>query len=441
MVVNGITAYQMLHRSARVQPGQTILVHGASGGVGSILVQLARHDGIRVIGTAAPRNHDALRALGVEPIDYRDQDVGEQVRELAPDGVDAVFDHLGPDSFRTSFALLAPGGTLVAYGTAARLDDDNSMLVMFLGMLARLYSWNLLPNKRRANFYNFWAGHTLSIRKFRQRQHADLTAVLELLDRGVHHSADRRQVPADRGRGRARVGRVAHHQRQGRPAAVVVEPMVGKPTGRRSAGWVRASHGLAAAQGSLARRARQSATRTPRCASAGRQVEGSRSDEPITGLSRSVTRWVVLRLGFCSGSTHGRGNEFGDAVGAPLDLPEALVDLRVMETAKQATVFVATDPTIQPREHVVGVGEGRWPVTPGEATPTVALGDRFADRGGEQPSGSADVQDLGLAVHHHRDDLRIAREEPNFPGGDDPAEFEVGGADPVPQVLDSPSSA
>jgi NADPH2:quinone reductase len=184
VVVNGITAYQMLHRSARVQAGSTILVHGASGGVGSILVQLARHDGIRVLGTAASRNHDMLRALGVEPIDYHD-DVSQRVSGLAPNGVDAVFDHLGLDSFRESFALLAPGGTLVGYGTAARLDDNNSMIAMFLGMIARIYAWNILPNKRRATFYNFWAGHSLSIRKFRKHQHADLTTVLDLLAQGV----------------------------------------------------------------------------------------------------------------------------------------------------------------------------------------------------------------------------------------------------------------
>lgn len=184
VVVNGITAYQMLHRSARVTSGQTILVHGASGGVGSILAQIARHEGIRVLGTAAKRNHAALRAQDVEPIDYN-IDVSEQVRRLAPGGVDAVFDHLGPASFPASFALLSPGGTLVAYGSAERLDDDNSMIVMFMGMLARIYSWNLLPNGRRANFFNFWAGKLLSLKKFRKRQHADLTAVLELLAQGA----------------------------------------------------------------------------------------------------------------------------------------------------------------------------------------------------------------------------------------------------------------
>ena len=90
VVLNGITAWQMLHRMARVERGQTILVHGASGGVGTTLVQLARHAGIRVIGTASPRHHDALRELGAEPIDYDEAGLTDRVRELAPDGVHAV---------------------------------------------------------------------------------------------------------------------------------------------------------------------------------------------------------------------------------------------------------------------------------------------------------------------------------------------------------------
>ncbi|MGH9060597.1 MAG: alcohol dehydrogenase catalytic domain-containing protein, partial [Acidimicrobiales bacterium] len=103
LIVNGLTAYQMLHRGAKVRAGQTVLVLGASGGVGTILVQLARHAGARVIGTAAPRHHEALRAMGVEPIDYRVPDLATKVRELAPDGVDAVFDHLGGDSIPVSY--------------------------------------------------------------------------------------------------------------------------------------------------------------------------------------------------------------------------------------------------------------------------------------------------------------------------------------------------
>src|ERR1700742_650057 len=94
VVLNGITAWQMLHRKARVRAGQTILVHGANGGVGTTLVQLARLADVRVIGTASPRHHDRLRELGVIPIDYH-ADVPAAVRALAPAGVDAVFDHLG----------------------------------------------------------------------------------------------------------------------------------------------------------------------------------------------------------------------------------------------------------------------------------------------------------------------------------------------------------
>lgn len=110
VIVNGITAWQMLYRSARAKPGQTILVHGANGGVGTLLVQLARHAGIRVIGTASPRHHDVLRALGAEPLDYNAPDLTAQVRALAPQGVDAAFDHLGPASARRSFGLLGGGG-------------------------------------------------------------------------------------------------------------------------------------------------------------------------------------------------------------------------------------------------------------------------------------------------------------------------------------------
>ncbi|MFJ1747676.1 medium chain dehydrogenase/reductase family protein [Streptomyces sp. NPDC088116] len=185
VVVNGITAHQMLHRVARVASGQTILVHGANGGVGTILVQLARHHGVHVIGTAAPRHHSALRDLGVTPLDYHDPDLSTRVGELAPDGVDAVFDHLGLTSARASFHLLSRGGALVVYGTAARLDDTNAMVPMFLGLLARVYAWNLLPNHRSAAFYNFWGGRTIRPRRFRRHQHHDLGVVLDLLASGA----------------------------------------------------------------------------------------------------------------------------------------------------------------------------------------------------------------------------------------------------------------
>jgi NADPH:quinone reductase-like Zn-dependent oxidoreductase len=184
VVVNGITAWQMLKR-AKVHSGQTILVHGANGGVGNTLVQLARHAGIRVIGTASRRHHGGLQSMGAEPIDYDDPELSERVKQIAPGGVNAVFDHVGGPSFERSFKLLAPGGTLVAYGMAAQRDDTSNMLVTFLGVNGRLGMWSLAPNGRRALFYNFWAGKYIRPKRFWLRLASDLTSVFSLLAEGA----------------------------------------------------------------------------------------------------------------------------------------------------------------------------------------------------------------------------------------------------------------
>jgi NADPH2:quinone reductase len=184
VVVNGITAWQMLHRTARVRAGATIVVLGANGGVGSTLVQLARHAGITVIGTASTRHHAAVRALGATPVDYRDRQLYARIREIAPDGVDAVFDHVGGPAIVESWRLLRRGGTLVSYGTASTKDDEGNSRLPVLKLLARLATWNLLPNGRSATFYNFWAGRRRAD-AFRARLREDLTSVLELLAGGV----------------------------------------------------------------------------------------------------------------------------------------------------------------------------------------------------------------------------------------------------------------
>lgn len=185
VIVNGITAWQMLYGKARARSGQTILVLGASGGVGTILSQIAVQDGMRVIGTASPRHHDALRALGVEPIDYNTPDLAARVRQLSPRGVDVVFDHLGPQSVQTSFDLLAPGGALVAYGIAADLDKNTALVPIFLGLLVRLGLWNMLPNSKRASFYDFWGGMLVNPVASRRQRRADLARVFTLLAAGA----------------------------------------------------------------------------------------------------------------------------------------------------------------------------------------------------------------------------------------------------------------
>ena len=182
LLINGVTAYRMLNRVAKARPGQTILVLGANGGVGNTVVQLARRGGIRVIGTASPRHHDALRALGAEPVDYRDPDLAARVRELAPQGVDAVFDHVGGPGIVESYRLLARGGTLISYGTAATRNEVGSSRKPVLALIARLVAWNLLPNRHKATFFNFWAGRRNAAR-FRAALRDDLTQVFALLAR------------------------------------------------------------------------------------------------------------------------------------------------------------------------------------------------------------------------------------------------------------------
>lgn len=184
LVVNGITAWQMLHRTAHVKPGQLILVHGANGGVGTTLAQLARNHGVRVIGAAHPRHHAALRLLGVEPVDYADPvAMDARIRELAPGGVDAVFDNLGGATLHRSWRLLAPHGSLVNYSIAS--VTTGNLIWAFLRLLVRLAIWNVLPNGKKAAFYDIWAGHRTRPRVFRDRLRTDLTAILDLLSTGV----------------------------------------------------------------------------------------------------------------------------------------------------------------------------------------------------------------------------------------------------------------
>src|SRR5215471_12053199 len=112
----------MLHRSARVKKGQHILVHGASGGVGTALLQLGRLVGLEMYGTSSERGRAAISELGATPIDYRNQDVVNEVHRLTGEGVDVVFDGIGGNHIWRSRDTLRPGGKVVAYGLTGSLQ-------------------------------------------------------------------------------------------------------------------------------------------------------------------------------------------------------------------------------------------------------------------------------------------------------------------------------
>ncbi|MGN9808921.1 NADP-dependent oxidoreductase [Micromonospora sp. BQ11] len=109
----GLTAYQAL-QLARTGGGDTVLVHGASGGVGHLAVQIARALGAdRVIGTASPPHHDFVRSLGAEPVPYG-EGLARRVRALAPDGVDVALDLFGGEALAASVELLARPARLIS---------------------------------------------------------------------------------------------------------------------------------------------------------------------------------------------------------------------------------------------------------------------------------------------------------------------------------------
>ena len=149
LILSWTTAYQLLHRAARVQQGQRVLVHGAAGAVGQALLVLGRLAGLQLWGTARAAHAALIRDLGATPIDYQREDF----RRVLPDGFDVVFDGIAQDGYRRSFAALKRGGLLCAYGYSAGVQAQRRMATMLM-WIARLYLWRWLPGGKRACFYS-----------------------------------------------------------------------------------------------------------------------------------------------------------------------------------------------------------------------------------------------------------------------------------------------
>ncbi|MFN8627077.1 MAG: medium chain dehydrogenase/reductase family protein [Candidatus Binatia bacterium] len=188
LVLNYITACQMLHRSAKVKPGQRVLIHGASGGVGTALLQLGRLAELQMYGTCSSRGATAVSALGGIPIDYQHQDFVKEIRRLTREGVDAVFDPIGGPHLWHSREALRPGGKVVGYGTTTALRGEGLGSTR-PGRRNRLHGipayalyvaggW-LLPGRKRIVPYSIQTLKRLKPALFRQ----DLIALLDLLQR------------------------------------------------------------------------------------------------------------------------------------------------------------------------------------------------------------------------------------------------------------------
>jgi len=177
LVLSYVTAYQMLHRSAEVQHGQSILVHAAGGAVGTALLELGRLAGLEMYGTASKSKHELVANLGATPIDYRSEDFAARIQTLTGQGIDVAFDAIGGDNFKRSFESLKPGGTLVAYGFYDNaIGKGGNVPIAYM----RVALWNFLPNGRSTVFYSIGALRKKHPDWFRE----DLTDLFDLLAQG-----------------------------------------------------------------------------------------------------------------------------------------------------------------------------------------------------------------------------------------------------------------
>jgi NADPH:quinone reductase len=149
LILSWTTAYQLLHRVARVQRGQRLLVHGAAGAVGQALLVLGRLAGLELWGTARGEHMALVRELGATPIDYKHEDF----TRVLPGGFDVIVDGIGEDGYRRSYAALKRGGLLCAIGFSASVQAQRRMVPIVME-IARLYLWRLLPSGKRARFYS-----------------------------------------------------------------------------------------------------------------------------------------------------------------------------------------------------------------------------------------------------------------------------------------------
>jgi NADPH:quinone reductase-like Zn-dependent oxidoreductase len=182
LVLNYVTAHQMIHRVAGLAAGQSVLIHGAAGGVGTAALELGKLAGLKMYGTASRGKHDLVTALGGIPIDYRSDDFVARVLQMTGGvGVDAVFDAVGGSNWWRSYKTLraagkGPGGKLIGYGMSSVIAGKPSKLrgaasFALLGLLG------ILPDGKSARWYSITTEKQRHPEWFRE----DLAHLLNLL--------------------------------------------------------------------------------------------------------------------------------------------------------------------------------------------------------------------------------------------------------------------
>jgi NADPH2:quinone reductase len=203
-----MTAYQMLHRTARVQPGESVLVHGAAGRVGTAVLELGTVAGLRLFGTAAADDRARVEQLGAVAIDYRNEDFVARVRELTDDGVDVVLDPIGGEVSLRSFRVLRrgnpligdPGGRLVVFGRQNTLGrdghKDRRAVVEWWAATTAVSIWGRLSSRRQVLAYRVQQLRVPHQDWFQE----DFDVLLDLLQAGRIHPVVAERLPLSEAR-------------------------------------------------------------------------------------------------------------------------------------------------------------------------------------------------------------------------------------------------
>ena len=214
LVFTYMTAYQVMHRNAKVKRGESVLVHGAAGRVGTAALELGAAAGLRLYGTCSARDRSAVERLGAVAIDYRTEDFLARARALPEKGVDVVLDGLGGRTSLRSFRALRPGGRLVVFGHYDMLAHGRASWqgwIAWYGATAAVGLWGALSPRRHVSAYKIQklregrqllpfggSRHPLPVgggprnpEEFRE----DFHALLELLRRGEIHPVVAERLP------------------------------------------------------------------------------------------------------------------------------------------------------------------------------------------------------------------------------------------------------
>lgn len=187
LVLSGMTAYQMFKYCAKVKTGDKFLVHGGSGSVGNILLQICKANGITTVATASRRKTDFIKENGGLALDYTSPSYSNNLKRIVNGGFDAALDFTNQESINRSFRLLKKGGRMILAGllsTQKKMDEKTFWNFLkfgleFGGMMIKKSIWNTFTSKKV-----YFFGIIDSRKDYPERYQNDFNELINMVEKG-----------------------------------------------------------------------------------------------------------------------------------------------------------------------------------------------------------------------------------------------------------------